>query len=522
MPDSRPVLPPQRIEAGPASEAKVNVRTYSIEGATLVPVEQLTERLKPFADRPVSFGELQQAANEVETAYREAGYLARVVLPPQQVQDGRLRMRVIESRMGAVREEGTSRLRSGIAARYLESQNQPGDFLRTERLQHGLNLLNELSGVEASTVLEAGEAEGETRLVLRVENGPLFTGTAQVDNAGSRSTGAARLIAHASLNNPLGIGEQFSATGLKTAGNDYLRLGTRVPVGVSGLKVGFDASVLDYRILNRFATGAHGSANTVGASLAYPLLRSFESNLTLGATLERKHFKNTFQDVPTSDKTVKVGSLSLSGDASDRFGGGGLWQGTLTVSAGKLDLGGNPQDLLIDESSSRRQGSFSRVNLALSRLQKLQERVSLWAGIQSQLSNKNLDASERFVLGGPDGVRAYPVLEGSGDEGWLGTVELRAAATPSLQLTAFYDHGSIKQNDKPWAGWNAANPSQANRYSLKGAGVGVIYTQPGRFVIRGSVARRIGDNPAALAVTGADNDGSLHKLRGWISMVASF
>ena len=55
-----------------------------------------------------------------------------------------------------------------------------------------------------------------------------------------------------------------------------------------------------------------------------------------------------------------------------------------------------------------------------------------------QLSYQNLDPSEQFYLGGPAGVRAYPVSSNGGSTGQLLTTELRWAAlkSPALHLRA--------------------------------------------------------------------------------------
>jgi hemolysin activation/secretion protein len=55
---------------------------------------------------------------------------------------------------------------------------------------------------------------------------------------------------------------------------------------------------------------------------------------------------------------------------------------------------------------------------------------TLYASFSGQRASKNLDSSEEFFLGGPNGVRAYPQGEGAGDEGWLSRLELRHGAGP--------------------------------------------------------------------------------------------
>ncbi len=84
-----------------------------------------------------------------------------------------------------------------------------------------------------------------------------------------------------------------------------------------------------------------------------------------------------------------------------------------------------------------------------------------------QTASKNLDSSEKFSLGGINGVRAYPQGEASGDEGYRATVELRHNVIPNVQATVFYDVGKVTINRKPFG------PAASNSRNLAGVGVGV-------------------------------------------------
>ncbi len=62
---------------------------------------------------------------------------------------------------------------------------------------------------------------------------------------------------------------------------------------------------------------------------------------------------------------------------------------------------------------------------------------------KAQLSSGNLDSSSKFSLGGPAGVRAYPVGEGSGDQGLQLSLEARRAMGASGTGLAFFDLGGV-------------------------------------------------------------------------------
>ena len=82
-------------------------------------------------------------------------------------------------------------------------------------------------------------------------------------------------------------------------------------------------------------------------------------------------------------------------------------------------------------------------------------------------------------------MRAYPVSEGAGDEGWLAQLEMRYALGEVVPFI-FYDAGKVRINAK--AG-KLAVPVTTNTRSLAGGGVGVRY-QHGALSIDASVAWR--------------------------------
>jgi hemolysin activation/secretion protein len=148
----------------------------------------------------------------------------------------------------------------------------------------------------------------------------------------------------------------------------------------------------------------------------------------------------------------------------------------------------------------------------------LGERDSLWVSLNAQRALKNLDSAEKFSLGGSQAVRAYPSAEATGDSGAIFTIEHRHSFSAEWQLSPFYDQGWIRINHDP------AFPSASalNRYSIRGWGVGLSHTKPGKYAVRLTLARREGKNPAANKDTGADGDGTLRETRAWLSTVGYF
>ena len=138
------------------------------------------------------------------------------------------------------------------------------------------------------------------------------------------------------------------------------------------------------------------------------------------------------------------------------------------------------------ENGLHTEGAYSKLSANISRNQTLYKNLSLFGSVNGQWTNSNLDSAEQFSLGGPSGVRAFPVGEASGDMGVICTGELRYLFESlrifpgSLQLSAFFDYGTVTLHKNPVAPDN-------NRH-IAGAGFGLSWFDAESFNIRTTVA----------------------------------
>jgi hemolysin activation/secretion protein len=203
--------------------------------------------------------------------------------------------------------------------------------------------------------------------------------------------------------------------------------------------------------------------------------------------------------------------LLVSGDVQDGLLGGGVTAGSISYSSGYLRLR-DPTAEWIDHLSARTAGRYDKAGFTALRLQRFNPAVELYLGLSGQLAGGNLDPSEKFTLGGPNGVRSYAQGEGAGDNGILGTTELRYTLPDfgtlgRAQTLLFFDAGRIEINQ------DAFLPGP-NRRSLYGAGVGINLLSRNGFGVRSSWAWKLGDEPAL-----ADEDSG---SRGWVQFAKQF
>ena len=489
-----PPTPPSPLASGIAFP----VHRLQIRGASVYSEADLLRVTGFEPDRDFNIQALQGMAERITQHYRQNGYLlARTYLPAQEIREGAVTLMVLEGQYGQIRVNNTSSLNNEVPKTVLEGLNY-GDVIALGPLEERLLLLTDIPGVGIRSTLMPGSAVGLSDLVVDVLPGARVSGSVDADNAGNRYTGEERIGGSVNVNNPTGIGDLATLRVLTSGhGLRYARAAYQVPMGRG--RVGVAYGDLGYKLGREFADlKAHGHARIASLFGTYPLVRSRQSNLTVGLSLDAKTFQDRIDAEPSqTDKRAQVAVASLYGDHRDRWGGGGLNSYSLALSAGSLDIR-TPEALVRDLASARTDGAFSKLGFAVSRLQSASPSMSLFAGLRGQVASQNLDVSEKMELGGMNGVRAYPEGEAYADEGALLTLELRkqldvsAQAAGQVHLAAFIDAGTVKLHHQAWAAGD-------QRRHLSGAGVGVYWTQARDFAVKAFYARKLGSEASTSA-----------------------
>jgi hemolysin activation/secretion protein len=491
-------VPAPRVEAAPAAadnSTRVLVKSVVITGNQEIATSELSPLVASLVGSEQTLTQLNAAARRITNFYRSRGFaVARAVLPAQDITSGIVTISVIEGRVSSSRVANTSRLSDALVNSYI-AEVKPGDVIRSSQIDRGILLLQDTPGIASSrATLQPGASVGTSELLIEVTPANLLSGSVTLDNYGSRYTGEYRLGANLALASPLGLGDQLSFSALTSgSGLSFGRIAYQLPVGSDGLRLGAAYFDTRYKLGREFALlEAQGSANSTSVFAAYPFIRSPTRNLNGTVSYESKNLNDKVNaTATTTDKKIGLTSLGLSGNLQDAFMGGGINSFDLGLVMGNLNIA-SAGALAIDAASAQTNGSYSKVTYGLSRLQRINNSTLISASLNGQQAGKNLDSSEKFSLGGPTGVRAYPSGEASGDEGFKGAIELRHSWNANWQSTLFYDFGSItKINKNPFgAGSNSKN--------LAGVGVGLNATF-GKAQVKAALAWRTdGGLPSSL------------------------
>jgi hemolysin activation/secretion protein len=534
LPDRFPEKEAIEVERPPLADTgvKVLVKGFRFSGGQgIVTDAELLALVQDAVGKELGFAELQRLAERITSYLREKkGYLlARGYLPRQDVTAGIIEIAIIAGRIegkARIRVKEPRRIRQGllegIAGRAIP-EDAPA---RLENIERAVLLMNDLPGIASQASLERGETPGATRVVIAATEDRLLSGLLSGDNYGDRYTGTWRGNGQAALNDPFGLGDQFSVS---ITGAEHMlqgRAAYSLPVGASGMVWSASYTDLSYELGAELADlKVKGDARTIGTNLSYPLLRSRNASIWSGLGFEYLLLRDEANGTTTRDRKLPVGNASLTGSFFDGFGGGGLTSLYLALYYGKIDLSGLAGAEEIDAASARSAGDFARGIYSLARLQRVTQRISLFGSLRGQFAGQNLDSSQKFILGGPSGVRAYPVGEASGDEGHLMTFETRldAPGFPSwatTQLVGFIDAGYVHLHKDAWPG-AVTSATGRNDYWLSGGGVGVNVGKAGVYGVRASYAYKINDNPGRSS-SGKDVDNYSNDGRFWLQAMIWF
>lgn len=467
---------------------KTLVRTYHVTGQDVFSQDQLLPLLAPFTNQELTFTDLQQAADCVTKYFRSQGYLmTQAYIPAQEINNADVEISVLVGRYGDIIVKNNSTLVDDNAIKSQITALRTGDYITSASLERAVLLAGDLMGVKAKVSLARGKMVGTSDVVIEaVDRGHRVNSSLSSNNWGNRFTGSNQVNADVLVASPahrgdsLNISATSTGSGLKTGGVTY-----RMPVR-DGSNITVSYSKVHYQLGEEFANAdAYGTAHTSHVDWSYALRRSRNNNLGFQLGYDHKRMEDNFAGINTGKSSNAV-SLTLAGDSVDDWGGGG---------ANSYNLGWRQGNISGQSNGNSLSGNWQKTSYSLNRQQQINSRLSLQLLLSGQFANTNLDSSEKFSLGGANAVRAYPSGEGSGDEGWLFTSELRWTlpvknSNGILQAAAFLDAGGSTLEKNPTV-------KGLNERRLAACGLGLLWTTPGDYNVKTYYAWKAGHEVAS-------------------------
>lgn len=472
--------PGTRLEAFPpvenAAEApSFHIQEYRITGSALLSELEKGRAVYPFLGPGRTATDVESARAALEKIYKDKGFetvfVEAPVLTPRR---GVVELRVQETTVGRVRVTGARHFLPSRVAKGAPSL-VPGKTPNLGEVQRDLLALNQWPDRRVTPVLKAGAEPGTVDIDLNVEDTLPLHGSLELNNRSSQGTTDLRLNASLSHNNLWQLGHSMGASfqgspeswsEVQVFSGYYLARFASLPrlsLILQGTKQNSNVSTL-----GGSAVAGRGDILGTRAILSLPPGDGFYHSASFGFDYKR------FEQVLNAGATELTTPITYYPFTLGYSAG---WSRTKSQTDLNADVvfsfsGTGSDDAEFDSNRYNARSSFIYLRADASHTAELRAGTQLHAKLQGQVSSQPLVASEQFTGGGLGSARGYLEAEAVGDQGVLGSLELRS---PSLL-------GRGKRKDTEWriygffdAGLLALReplPEQKSRFELASLGIG--------------------------------------------------
>ena len=289
-----------------------------------LPAETLREAWEPFIGQEQPITVVCEIRDRAATILRNAGYIASVEVPPQQIADGHLRFDVLIAKLVGVRVRGTGGRAERLIASYLQKLTRDELFNRFSAERY-LLLVNDLPGYVVRLSLRSAEgARGEVIGEVTLLRTPIYA-DASIQNLGSEALGPWGAAFQAQVNDLTGLGDKTGLTAFTTLDfgeQQTIQLAHDFLVGGEGLGIGAQVT---YALANPDLgdAGLNVESKTLFATLAadFPFVRGQTRNLSGTIGFDHVDQDVTFNGLDLSRDRLRVAFVRFVGDMIAPFEG---------------------------------------------------------------------------------------------------------------------------------------------------------------------------------------------------------
>ncbi len=417
-----------------------------VDGNDAVATSAFAPALVPYIGRQLTAQDLSALASAVATITRKAGYpFASASIPAQPMRDGVLHIGVDEGTIAAVRVVGAV---SPLADKILTTALVTGAPVRREALERAILLVGDIPGLTVKSSKYVRQNGFGILLVTVAED--KTSAYLQVDNRGSAEIGPIRATMLANVRGIAQSGDELrviaATTPIEPSEFAFIRAVYAAPVDAHGSVVTLSGS---------YGRANPGAAlkpldvigNSVDAAVGYatPLLRSRARSAW--ASVELRTLKTDQTLLGTMLRNDRLTTLTGAINGTGKLGPG-LLRGEV-VMVGGLPIDGVSHEG--DRRTSRVDGDarFVTWGYTVDWSTDIVGPMAMMLASSGQLASRPLLATAEIGVGGPAFGRAYDYAERTGDQGVLGSAELRAnigrvkGGPDRVQLYGFVDGGYV-------------------------------------------------------------------------------
>ena len=443
---------------------RFDIKSYQVEGNTLIPAAKLASILAVFTGKDKDFGTVQEAIEALEKTYRDRGFsTVMVILPEQELQKGIVLLKVIESNVKKIDISGNLFFDQGNILRSLPALRQ-GEVPNLNAISRSLKLANENPAKKIDLQFKNSEKENEIDAAIAVKDEKPWKVGITADNTGDKDTGRTRmgvLLQHANLFNLDHLLSLQYMTSPENLNNVHIySVGYHAPFYSWGSSVDLVGAYSDVNSgtvsAGSYSMNVSGKGTILGLHYNQNITRigNYEHKVTLG--VDYRAYENSVDLAGFqlgNNITVHPVSLTYAGTYTvEKFNAGFYLTGMQNLP-GNWDGRGEESDF-----EKARSGAPQAYNMIRYGANMLYALPGDWQGrlvFNGQYTSDPLVPGEQYGIGGASSVRGFREREIINDKGYSGSVEIY---TPNLgelfgiksvqcRLLAFYDRGYVSRVD---------------------------------------------------------------------------
>lgn len=435
--------------------AQIVVKHFDVVGSSVFTKQELERAVKPYRNRPLTLTELFQARSIITKLYTDRGYVSSgAYIPPQELNDGTVKIAVLEGTLEEINVSGTQRLSTNYISSRIEAA--AGKPVNVERLLSALQLLRLDPAIEnVSAELSAGIRPGTSLLDIKIQEADVFNLATSINNNRSPSVGSNQRTVGLNHGNLLGLGDRFSFEYANTDGSDAFDFAYAVPLNAQNGTLEAVYARNSNNVIEEPFTPLDIESELRYYQLGYrqPLLLQPNREFTVGINLTRAEsqtylFDESFQlsrgadeDGETKISAVRFFQEFIARDDREVLSFRSQFNVGVDVLNPTINDNDEPDSTFV---SWRGQSQWVR---------RLNEDFLLLLRGDAQFSTGSLLPLEQFRIGGANSARGYRQDLSLGDNGLFASAELRIPVLRFenidglVQLAPFVDLGTVWNND---------------------------------------------------------------------------
>jgi hemolysin activation/secretion protein len=473
-------LTPQMLwaDAVAPEEFKFNVKHFSVEGLSPLSQSYLDDYFEPLQNRSYTLKELQKVSKALEQTIREQGHpFYRVIVPPQTLATGDVKLQVISFALGEIDVSGNKYFsRDNIIASLppLKKSESPD----TQDLSEALKVANRHPSKQVQVTFKPNKTTDKLDANVAVNEQRPYQASLIVNNYGTQSSGDYRLTGALQYTNLWGLDHIVNGSYSTSPdhANSVQQYGASYSLPIYRLKGWLSAyysnsSVNTGTVATDLTVTGSGEMYGIHYQQFLPKLGKYEHSMDFG--IDNRYFINDIQF-----HNSQLGGNVRSAPFSVLYKGEYPWQNTHTGYyvqwVGNTDFGGHNTQTHYQAARFNAKQNWDLLRYGSSFSVSVKDWL-IQTSLTGQHSHSPLISGEQLGIGGAFDVRGYDQRETGADSGEIVKFEVTTPAWPALSIVdgqktnlyAFYDYGHGRLQ--------STTPSQAKDWNLSGTGIGARF-----------------------------------------------